>query len=512
LADAGNSELIESSRIRVVWIGREVPDELSLVANVLGLTVETVRNIERIDIKAADLLALIVSAAGKDVDKALGRLLRLAKTMRVLDYGVLLGTASPDPANAYKLQSDLLRMTKLQISALGFTREDFSRTLRSHQPGPAVNPKLKSPLDGHDQNYDSADDYEPDSILLQRAFNGFNRISLTTQEGGFSKDCKVWRIDAYHETDPCEPFVAKAARRDDLQDEFETYCTFVRDSIPFPFRAPLLEARFIKGATRAILVSAFVGRSQRLDEYLATASSPELVMVSLFEGALGVWRRNATSVNISLGHFYVEQQKAAAGSNSTERKVNSLLPDPGGLIEAFEQSRLKEQELLTPSQMWDKLDNLPIKEHFICRVHGDLNIRNVFVRWNTIDTILIDFSNSGIRESLARDPTKLETSISLTCRDSKKELLSEVVLRQLYKSRLLPPRNFMKMDGRTDAIRQIRKHAGGEGIGSDEYEILTICHLLRFACTPIEKERDTVEMKDRRALSYSIACDLLRNL
>jgi hypothetical protein len=317
---------------------------------------------------------------------------------------------------------------------------------------------------------------------------------LTAQEGGYSKDCKVWRIDAYRASDICEPFVAKVARGLDLEEEFRTYCDLVRNSVPFPFRAPLLEAQFVKGATRAILVSAFVNRSQRLDKYLAAVSSPELVMVSLFEEALGNWRRAATIERVSL-----------AGATS-------LLPDPNRLTAAFQKSKRTNKRLLTPSQLLEQLDRLPVQEHYLCRVHGDLNIRNVFVRWNTTDTVLIDFSNSGSRGSLARDPSRLDTSISLMARDSKNKLLPERVLRRLYQGPLLPPRDFVTVDGRTDAIRQIRRHAGGEGITSKEYKILTICHLLRFACKPVIKGQNTVEMQKRRALSYTLACGLLKNI
>lgn len=503
MADGREAELIGVDRNRVVWVGRQVPDELQRVTNVLGLFVDEVRNLERLDVSAADLFAVFVSAVDGDADKAEGRILRLI-TMHVPDYGVLLATASTDPSEAYKIQSNILRKANVLIAALGLTSDFFAGALRSHQAGEPASPKLKLPLPGHIQDYGH---YEADAILLQRAFNGFTELSLKPEEGGRSKDSKVWRVDACSENGPCEPFVAKAARRDDLQAEFETYCAFVRDSIPFPFRAPLVEARFVKGATRAILVSAFVSRSQRLDEYLATASSPELVMVSLFEGALGTWRRNPEGVRISLGRFYIEQQK----SNAASSMANSRLPDPKGLTAAFKKAQQSDKRLLSPSQLWKELAKLPVKQHFICRVHGDLNIRNVFVRWNTIDTIVIDFSHSGVKESLARDPAKLETSISLTARDSKGKLLPGDILRQLYRGRLLPPRGFATDDGRTNAIRQIRRHAGGEGVSSYEYEILTICHLLRFACEPPDREKDTEEMQERRALSYALACVLLRN-
>jgi hypothetical protein len=488
-------------RNRVVWVGRQIPEELQEIVGILGLSVEAVRQLERIDVRTSDLFAVIVSAVGHDAGKALGRLLRLSKEMHVLDYGVLLGVASLDTASSITLRRQLIetfedpQVERAPIVALGVSRDDFARALRSHEAGPPANLDLKVPLPGHTRKRDY-DAYDSDAILLRRAFVDFIEVKLKPQEGGYSKDCKVWRVDAYHGTGTCEPFVAKAARRGDLEEEFRTYCDLVRNSVPFPFRAPILEAQFVKGATRAILVSAFVNRSERLDRYLATVSSPELVMVSLFEEALGNWRRAAKRERASLA------------------TASLLLPDPENLTAAFEKARQTDKRVIPPSKLCEQLRNLPVNEHFFCRVHGDLNIRNVFVRWNTTDTVLIDFSNSGSRGSLARDPAKLDTSIGLMAPDVSNELLPERVLRQLYRGHLLPPRDFVAFDGRTDAIRQIRRQAGGEGISCDEYEILVVCHLIRFACAPDNKNRkqNTTELWSRRALSYLLACGLLKGL
>jgi len=508
------AKLSADGRNRVVWVGRQIPDELQTVVQVLGLNVTEVRDAKRIDAKAADLFAVFVSAVGADAAKAESRLLRLS-TMHIPDYGVLLGVASIDPGEAFKLQNTLLHKAKAHIAALGLTSKDFAQVLRSHQPGPPASTTLTQPLAGHvqsDYGDQHRDDYDSDVILLQRAFNGFKNVTLTPQKGGRSKDCKVWKIEATRETDACEPFVAKAARREDLQSELETYRAFVRDSVPFPFRAPILEGRFVKGSTRAVLISAFVGRSQRLDEYLSTASNPELVMVSLFEGALGKWRRGAISNHGSLGRFYVEQQKVAKECGASDAMAKSLLPDPEGLAPTFEIARKADASVIEPSTIWSILAKLPEMDYFVCRAHGDLNVRNVFVRWNSIDTILIDFSHSGIKESVARDPAKLETSISLNVCNNDDEHIPEDILRKLYRCPLLPPRDFLTLDGRTDAIYQIRRHAGGEGITSYEYEILVLCHLLRFACEPIDKSNDNAESQNRRSISYTLACNLLANL
>jgi hypothetical protein len=81
-----------------------------------------------------------------------------------------------------------------------------------------------------------------------------------------------------------------------------------------------VEDRFIPGKDRALLVSRFVGRAQRFDEYLATATNPELVVASLFNVALGNWRSNLTNVTLSLGHPYVDQQRRSAADASLGKK------------------------------------------------------------------------------------------------------------------------------------------------------------------------------------------------
>ena len=230
-------------------------------------------------------------------------------------------------------------------------------------------------------------------------------------------------------------------------------------------------------------------------------------MVSLFEGAIGSWRRAATPVHaIPLGHYYVNQQKTAAASPAAD----SLLPEPRRLAAAF--ASVRAGGIPDPEKLYESLDQRSVRGDLIARVHGDLNVRNVFVRWNSIDTILIDFSHSGLEESLARDPAKLETSIALAAPDRSGHLLPEEVLTGLYCGPLLPPRSLPVTDGRTGAIRQIRCQAGGEGIRSEEYEILTLCHLLRYAAEPLHPDLHTTTLAPRRSLSYRLAWGLLSRL
>src|ERR1700723_4568421 len=89
LADGREAKLIDGNRNRVVWVGRQIPHELKEAVKILGLSVEALRNLNRLDPRAAAIFAVIVSAQDDDVTKALGRLLRLSKVMHLLDFGVL---------------------------------------------------------------------------------------------------------------------------------------------------------------------------------------------------------------------------------------------------------------------------------------------------------------------------------------------------------------------------------------------------------------------------------------
>jgi len=70
------------------------------------------------------------------------------------------------------------------------------------------------------------------------------------------------------------------------------------------------------------------------------------------------------------------------------------------------------------------------------------------------------------------------------------------------------------VDGRVEAIRQIRHHVAGEGIQEAEYRITTACHLLRYARadgsqnTALREFGKDEEQRLRR-LSYLLAVRLL---
>jgi len=544
----------ESVRDTVIWIGGPVPAALRTVAATLDLRA-IAGDVETIVPASPDLLAVLVSADGTYRGKAQGRITQLLAS-HVLDYGVLLAIVSADRAFAVALQSQIIeniarafdgsQSTTADIADISGLRgimpdriallapipEQLAARLRSHDPGRPADPALYIDASGLKASTTSSSSLDnsarlhqgngvnlhtlrtTDIILLRRAFNGFTKIVLEQQAGGRSEECSVWRVAAFKGDRSCEPFVAKAAKRSTLEVEYRTYQDFVRENVSFPFFAPFVESRRVKGATRTLLVSMFIARAHRLDEYLVSGNNAELVLSSVFSVALRGWRSKARLVHgASIPRIYVERQINAAKptqSRYDEIPIPELLPDPASLHSAFMLARNSQARLPDPAALWNHLRSMEPFDYRECLAHGDMNVRNIFVRDNSVDTVLIDFSHSGQDHPMARDLAKLETSIAITVPDLRKKSLTQAHLTQLYRRPLLPPNDIDDADPRVCAVRQLRRHACGEGITSAEYEVLTACHLLRFASRPAtEATAAPTKLASRRALCYQLACRLV---
>ena len=304
--------------------------------------------------------------------------------------------------------------------------------------------------------------------------------------------------------------MAKAARRLALQTEFDTFRDVVRHGLAFHRLAFIIE-QFVKGERASFWCQClFLVRSGSMSIWRRRNS--ELVISSLFHVALGPWREAGRLVSgATIGHGYIEAQREAAKAPLTvyTNPVPPFLPDPIKLLQSSEDARRFQSGVPSPEELWKSLGQVGPVEFQKCHSHGDLNVRNVFVRWNSTDVVLIDFSHAGEQGAMARDPSKLDTSIALTVKDLQKRLLSARVLRDVYLWPLIPPRQFAYADSRTRAIRQIRRQAGGEGITNAEYVVMTACHLLKYAAQPNNREDDSPNLRARRALCYLLACNLL---
>lgn len=513
--------LTSFGRNRIISLGDPQARMFHEMCEALGLSVER-RKLGPLDVSEPDLLAILTFIDSQNYTQAQGQIVTLI-AQNALEYGVFLATVSLDRKLALTARANaiaamekhskprVLRGEKLpDFGAIGPPSEigdnaenvlasELARALRDHQTERPADRNL------HIGGEIGDEFWEQDQILLRRAFNGFTRIDLKQETGGRSPNCSVWRVVAEKGPNVLEPFIAKAALREDLEYELRNYQDMVRDHVPFPFRAPIIESRFVRGGVRALLVSAFVTRAQRFDEYLCQSLHPELPVATLFHNALANWRRHATLLrNVSIGAAYVSRQETA--TTEIPNGTRPLLPDPQLVAQAYADCRAKKWKAKSPADLWKELRSLPEGDYWVSGVHGDLNVRNIFVRWNVSDTILIDFSHAGLQDFLARDPAKLETSIALSCADRTKRLLSLQVLRELYCPPLLPMRGHIPADGRIEAIRQIRRQVGGEGISHHEYSVVAACHLLRYASAPPGADP---KLAPRRALCYSLACLLI---
>ena len=497
-----------SSRNEVQWLGNGPIQYVEAACSVLGLSVRYVTSSNVRPSDQPQLRAVLVPVDGLSLPRAHRTLTELLST-NLLDYGVLLAIVTSKSEESYQLRSGVMKVTQLREDGLplieGSTPE-IAKLLRAHDPGPAVDTLMSVEVVGESDLLMSDDE-----ILLRRAFHGFTKITLSNEHGGRSTGCRVWRVVVEGGLANREAFIAKTAPFVAVQAERENYRTYVHDQIPFPFRAPIVDERCVSGRERDVLVSMFVGRAQRVDRYLACGGSPHGVITSLFTDALGSWRAHPEATRASIGRILVERQENSVSDPSALQM--SLLPNPDDLLTTYRECKKTDSAAPTPKQIMGRLKKLPELEFHYCHAHGDLNIRNVFVRWHSTDAIVIDFEKSGQQDPMARDLSKLETSIAFTGEDANGSLLGLDELDRLFKHPILPPNRLRAFDDpRKAAIRQIRRHACGEGISNAEFEIFTICHFLRFAVAPKTPSDQSRRFDAHRPKCYKLAYMMLDDL
>jgi hypothetical protein len=452
---------------------------------------------------------------------------RLRKALPALEHGVLVGIVAEDRrsfetalnirgAIAAEVESDAKEAFEgIAIYRLddgkGTKWSEIVRVCVHHDPGPAA--KLSLKVKGR---VDMAE-----RLLFQRAFSSFEHVSLKKQSGGRSGS-SVWRVDASGKNGrQCEPFIAKVGARLALKEERDTFRANVRDFLPFPFRPSMMADGYVSGATRAVLCSMFISRAQCFDKYVCLVQYPELVVSALFDGPLRTWRTDRELVTNSLGRVYVERAEAAEAREREDKRFGrpnrEVLPKRDRLNKAYALAQKGEPKLPTPVDVWKALQGLPPMEYTTCPAHGDLNARNIFVRSTSVDVVLIDFSHANDRSASSRDPSRLDVNLAFDVgwKDHPHTpMLSDRVLRELYSAPLLTRARRDAVDGRIEAIRQIRHHVAGESISEREYQISTACHLLRYARADVSentarREFGKSEEHRLRRLSYLLAVRLL---
>jgi hypothetical protein len=163
------------------------------------------------------------------------------------------------------------------------------------------------------------------------------------------------------------------------------------------------------------------------------------------------------------------------------------------------------------------LHALPKTPVSVCQAHGDLHTRNIFVRRNSLDVLLIDFAGAHSIGPSSRDPATLDVMLAFDVPDRNNKFPTTPNLRVLYTPPLLPPSRLRsdagRLDSRIEAIRRVRMHVSGEGMSTQEYEITVACCLLRFArLTDPAGTSATKTINRLKGLAYELAIGLIPGL
>lgn len=333
-------------------------------------------------------------------------------------------------------------------------------------------------------------------LLLRRAFSTYSRITVHKLGGGYT-DCEVFRVEAWDGSAQCAPFVAKVGPHRDIAEEVGTGNAFVADRVPFPNHPPIIHDRCISASTKSVLVSRLVDHAHRLDDYIGSSDPEQIarVVALLFGGAFRFWRAKPQSVRVGLFDRY--------------RQIG-IIPEVADVREAWSAALVDDPSIAEPEELFRRLSSAAPQENRECLSHGDLQVRNIFVRHHpfdhhdVIDVVAIDFAKAGTTTSAARDLAALEVSIVF---DELRGLLRPTwgEIQPLYGS------DFLFGEGvgagpRLDWINAIRKQAARELIPAQELAFSLAAHLLRYS-------KFKPQPVDVRALAYRAAVLLLaRNL
>ncbi len=479
------------TRPKVAWLGDSGPLRLRRQLGKLGLSMR-ISAIESIEPKDAELRVVVLPL---DSDRQAFRR-QLSHVLPVLAGGAMVAVAYPGAAHradAGALVGDACSRDKRVAVADLNDPAALAVTCLLHDPGRAVNARL--PIDDSERCVQDSEH----ELLLRRAFGDLSSISVAPLPGGRS-NAGVWKVLGVDKTGCCrQPFVVKAGSRRLIRDEIERTRANVAERIPFPHWTPLAEERCVEGHDQALMVSLFIERATRFDDYLAVDSAT-LAVSAIVDGPLRGWRRHRkTGEMVRLGVEY------------TRSDILPRADEAAVLSEPFRRAAAANPALKPPEALLAAICATPAINVAVCMSHGDLHTRNIFVRRNSLDVVLIDFARADRPVPCARDLACLDVSIGFDVASRGGSLLAEKELRGAYRSRLLSTSPNWHSDSRLEAVARVRAHALAEGIGDAEYDLTVACHLLRFARFPRDHP-PAEEHEQRRALAYELAAALMETL
>ena len=318
-------------------------------------------------------------------------------------------------------------------------------------------------------------------VLVQRAFNGFDRITLTEQPGG--RTSQTYRVDAA-KTGALRPlpFLMKIGKRGKIAEEYTNFVNNVSDYVPFSSRPDLVRERCLLGSQSGVLVAHFIEHSEPLHDLVLRVPSPRLLH-SVFEDLLRGWWR--------LGE---------RDTQATDKRVLAGLEewcDPAGkpdrrdaLLKHSAIASSHQGGLHPPDEIGSRLLAVAVP-HRRSLIHGDLHAGNIHVRGT--EPFLIDFGSVNEGPILA-DPAMLEASLVLAVGIECTDPAAQAAWEQLTDSELYPPTGVREVPRRDppagltillqrlwEALRVIRMHVVAMRLSPVEYPTLMAAAFMRQA-------------------------------
>lgn len=381
-------------------------------------------------------------------------------------------------------------------------------------------PSPKSDLKVDDQFLldEFGSDGHPERVmLLKRAFWNCSELQLRFLDGGMS-GASVFK--AYAWPDPTlmrwdvnvhypHLYFVKIGPRKKVLDEYDKYCGYIREYVPFHLAPHLRQDRCNFGSTRGILVGDCVEGAESLITCARGGRSGHAVS-NLFDKTLGGWRKQKRlGTNGSLSK-YLERKWYTEGSDA----LIALSPARAEIVR-----ELGGVPDIAPLKMI--FENYGNSAALVAPAHGDMHATNVLVRHG--DAILIDFEKLEREYPLTYDPASLEGGLLVEgfTKDLKKARFKAKDLVKLIEP--LYEQSALKGRGTTlcrpgdptewyyDTVNQIRTLSRAVENETGQYALTLALCLIRKGCNPHDG-LETGAPNTLRAIAFFFGQKILRGI
>jgi hypothetical protein len=303
-------------------------------------------------------------------------------------------------------------------------------------------------------------------------------------------------------------YFVKIGPRKKIIDEYDKYCGYMFEYVPFHLGPRLRRERCNLGSTQGILVGDFVEGTESLID-CARGGRCGHAISNLFDRTLAGWRKQSSDDPLrTLGDYLAdrwqaEESDALIALPESQRQIVSKL---GGEVEVGPLKRIFEAHSQTTPRY--------------APAHGDLHATNVLVRHG--DAIIIDFEKLKDDYPLTYDPASLEGGLLVEgfTKDLNKKVITDQqlvgLLKPLYtldalcRRKDIPcPRGSLQ-EWFFDCVNQLRTLSWSAEYEIGQYALTLALCLIRKGCNAHDAFTD--EQKTLRAISFFFGQHLLREI